>query len=129
MIIAKIAQWRSNASPSLTKGAINGMVYLHNSNNIYQFMRIGNPLSIFSFKNKGCECMEKTTNNINVEQVENMEIIKYLQLENENEAGQKADGTWYIKSLKFKDADDYFAKASELNKKSNLLNKGIKKNK
>jgi hypothetical protein len=106
-----------------------GMVSLCYSNGVCEFVRIGNPLSIFSFKNKGCVYMEKTTNNINVDQVENMNIIRYLNLDNENEAGQKSDGTWYIKSLRFNDEVDFKAKANNLNKICNEFNKKISKKK
>lgn len=103
------------------------MVSDNNSNGLYQFTRIGNPLSIYGFKNKGCENLEKTTNNIKVDSVENLNITRYLNLDNENEAGQKSDGTWYIKSLKFNDEDDFKTKASNLNRICNELNKKIKK--
>lgn len=105
------------------------MVSNNNGNSLYQFMRIGNPLSIFSFKNKGCEYMEKNTNNIKIDSVEKMNINHYLNLDNENEAGQKSDGTWYIKSLKFNDEDDFKTKASNLNRICNELNKKTVKDK
>jgi len=54
-----------------------------------------------------------------------IEINKYKSLEAENEAGQKADGTWYCKSLKFKNAEDLITKGSEVNQALNTLNQAI----
>jgi hypothetical protein len=63
------------------------------------------------------------TNIKTIKKVEKMEINKYISLEENNEAGQKADGTWYIKKLMFKDANDLKTKISECNQVCNEANK------
>jgi len=54
-------------------------------------------------------------------------ITKYINFEENNDAGQKSDGTWYCKTLKFKDADDLLVKGKAVNDALNKLNSGSKK--
>ena len=49
-------------------------------------------------------------------------VTNYISMEKENEAGQKSDGTWYIKSLKFKDKADLREKIIGCNEVLNEVN-------
>ena len=52
--------------------------------------------------------------------------IQYISNEAENEAGQKTNGVWYCKSLKFKDAADLKEKGIQVNQVLNELNNNEK---
>lgn len=56
------------------------------------------------------------------EGIKMLDKVTYINMENENEAGQKADGTWYCKSLKFKDNTDLRDKIILVNKVLNEMN-------
>jgi len=51
-----------------------------------------------------------------------LDKIIYINMERENEAGQRADGTWYCKSLKFKDNKDLREKIILVNQVLNEMN-------
>ena len=51
-----------------------------------------------------------------------LDKVTYINMEHENEAGQKADGTWYCKSLKFKDNVDLRDKIILINQVLNEMN-------
>ena len=51
-----------------------------------------------------------------------LDKVTYINMEKENEAGQKADGTWYCKSLKFKDNKDLRSKIILINQVLNEMN-------
>lgn len=55
-----------------------------------------------------------------------LDKITYVNMERENEAGQRSDGTWYCKNLKFRDNNDLRDKIILINEVLNEMNSNNK---